>query len=129
MKTDIQIAQEAQMMPIREVTAGFGIAEDDMELYGKYKAKLSDELWNRIKDRPDGKLVLVTAINPTPAGEGKTTISIGLGTGIWTRLAKRQLLHFVSLLLDRALVLKGGAAGGGYCTGSSDGGYEPSFHR
>ena len=78
MKTDIQIAQEAQMMPIREVTAGFGITEDDMELYGKYKAKLSDELWNRIKDRPDGKLVLVTAINPTPAGEGKTTISIGL---------------------------------------------------
>ena len=70
MKTDIQIAQEAQMMPIREVTAGFGITEDDMELYGKYKAKLSDELWNRIKDRPDGKLVLVTAINPTPAGEG-----------------------------------------------------------
>lgn len=63
MKTDIQIAQEAQMMPIREVTAGFGITEDDMELYGKYKAKLSDELWNRIKDRPDGKLVLVTAIN------------------------------------------------------------------
>ena len=61
MKTDIQIAQEAQMMPIREVTAGFGITEDDMELYGKYKAKLSDELWNRIKDRPDGKLVLVTA--------------------------------------------------------------------
>ena len=79
MKTDIQIAQEAQMMPIREVTAGFGITEDDMELYGKYKAKLSDELWNRIKDRPDGKLVLVTAINPTPAGEGKTTVTVGLG--------------------------------------------------
>ena len=82
MKTDIQIAQEAQMMPIREVTAGFGITEDDMELYGKYKAKLSDELWNRIKDRPDGKLVLVTAINPTPAGQGKDNYQHWTYTGI-----------------------------------------------
>ena len=89
MKTDIQIAQEAQMMPIREVTAGFGITEDDMELYGKYKAKLSDELWNRIKDRPDGKLVLVTAINPTPAGEGKTTITVGLGEAM-AKLGKNE---------------------------------------
>ena len=77
MKTDIQIAQEATMLPIKDVAASIGIEEDDLELYGKYKAKLSDELWNRIKDRPDGKLVLVTAINPTPAGEGKTTITVG----------------------------------------------------
>ena len=78
MKTDIQIAQEAQMLPIREVAAQYGITEDELELYGKYKAKFSDELIDRVKDNPDGKLVLVTAINPTPAGEGKTTTSIGL---------------------------------------------------
>ena len=79
MKTDIEIAQEAVMQPIKEVAASYGIGEDDLELYGKYKAKLTDELWERIKDRPDGKLVLVTAINPTPAGEGKTTTTVGLG--------------------------------------------------
>ena len=79
MKTDIQIAQEAKMEHIRDVAARAGIMEDELEFYGKYKAKLSDELWDRIKDREDGKLVLVTAINPTPAGEGKTTTSIGLG--------------------------------------------------
>lgn len=75
MKSDIEIAQEAQMFPITEVAAGLGVTEDELEMYGKYKAKLSDELWERVKDRPDGKLVLVTAINPTPAGEGKTTTS------------------------------------------------------
>lgn len=73
MKTDIQIAQEAEMLHIREVAAKIGIEEEDLEFYGKYKAKLSDELMERVKDRPNGKLVLVTAINPTPAGEGKTT--------------------------------------------------------
>ena len=71
MKTDIEIAQEAVMQPIKEVAASYGIGEDDLELYGKYKAKLSDELWEKVKGRPDGKLVLVTAINPTPAGEGR----------------------------------------------------------
>lgn len=79
MKTDIQIAQEATMLPIKEVTAKIGLTEDDLELYGKYKAKISNEYWNKIKDNEDGKLVLVTAINPTPAGEGKTTITVGLG--------------------------------------------------
>ena len=79
MKSDIEIAQEAAMIPVKEVAARYGIKEDDLELYGKYKAKLTDELWNQIKDRPDGKLVLVTAINPTPAGEGKTTVTVGLG--------------------------------------------------
>ena len=78
MKTDIQIAQDAKMMHIKEVAAKYGIAEDDLELYGKYKAKLSDELIAKTASRPDGKLILVTAINPTPAGEGKTTTSIGL---------------------------------------------------
>ena len=113
MKTDIQIAQEAQMMPIREVTAGFGITEDDMELYGKYKAKLSDELWNRIKDRPDGKLVLVTAINPTPAGEGKTTISIGL-TQALNKIGKKAIVALREPSLGPCFGVKGGAAGGGY---------------
>ena len=84
MKTDIQIAQEATMLPIKDVAASIGIEEDDLELYGKYKAKISDELINRTKKNPDGKLILVTAINPTPAGEGKTTTSVGLGRGIWT---------------------------------------------
>lgn len=79
MKTDIQIAQEAVMVPVKEVAATLGITEEDLDLYGKYKAKFSDELWDKIKDRADGKLVLVTAINPTPAGEGKTTTTVGLG--------------------------------------------------
>ena len=82
MKTDIQIAQEAEMSHIRDVAASIGIKEDDLELYGKYKAKLSDDLYDKIKDNPDGKLVLVTAINPTPAGEGKTTTTVGLGASI-----------------------------------------------
>ena len=77
MKTDIQIAQEAKMEHIKDVAARAGIEENELEFYGKYKAKLSDELWEKIKDREDGKLVLVTAINPTPAGEGKTTTSVG----------------------------------------------------
>ena len=79
MKSDIQIAQEAVMEPIAEVAKRLDIREDELELYGKYKAKLSDELIERVKNQPDGKLILVTAINPTPAGEGKTTTSVGLG--------------------------------------------------
>lgn len=79
MKTDIEIAQEAVMEPIVRVAEKLGIKEDDLELYGKYKAKISDEFIDSIQDRPNGKLVLVTAINPTPAGEGKTTTSVGLG--------------------------------------------------
>ena len=82
MKTDIEIAQEAVMQPIKEVAVSYGIGEDDLELYGKYKANLTDDLWEKVKDRPDGKLVLVTAINPTPAGEGKTTITVGLGEAL-----------------------------------------------
>ena len=78
MLSDIEIAQAATLLPIKEVAAQIGIKEDELEFYGKYKAKLTDELWSQVKDRPDGKLVLVTAINPTPAGEGKTTTSVGL---------------------------------------------------
>ena len=113
MKTDIQIAQEAAMLPIREVAANYGIAEDDLELYGKYKAKLTDELWEQVKDRPDGKLVLVTAINPTPAGEGKTTTSIGLADAL-NRLGKKTMLALREPSLGPCFGIKGGAAGGGY---------------
>ena len=113
MKTDIQIAQEAEMKHIREVAEGAGIAEAELEFYGKYKAKLSDELWERIKDREDGKLVLVTAINPTPAGEGKTTISVGLGQA-FAKLGKKSVIALREPSLGPCFGIKGGAAGGGY---------------
>lgn len=113
MKTDIQIAQEAEMMPIRDVAAQYGIEEDDLELYGKYKAKFSDELLKKIEDRPDGKLVLVTAINPTPAGEGKTTTSIGLAQAL-EKLGRKCMLALREPSLGPCFGIKGGAAGGGY---------------
>ena len=113
MKTDIQIAQEATMLPIKDVAASIGIKEDDLELYGKYKAKISDELINRTKKNPDGKLILVTAINPTPAGEGKTTTSVGLGEA-FGRLGKKALIALREPSLGPCFGIKGGAAGGGY---------------
>ena len=113
MKTDIQIAQEARMKQIKEVGTAYGINEDELELYGKYKAKLTDELWNRIKENPDGRLVLVTAINPTPAGEGKTTTSIGLADAL-SRLGKKTMLALREPSLGPCFGIKGGAAGGGY---------------
>ena len=113
MKTDIQIAQEAEMMHIRDVAGTVGITEDELEFYGKYKAKLSDELWDRIKDNEDGKLVLVTAINPTPAGEGKTTTTVGLGEAM-AKLGKKALIALREPSLGPCFGIKGGAAGGGY---------------
>jgi formate--tetrahydrofolate ligase len=113
MKTDIQIAQEATMLPIKDVAASIGIKEDDLELYGKYKAKISDELINRTKKNTDGKLILVTAINPTPAGEGKTTTSVGLGEA-FGRLGKKALIALREPSLGPCFGIKGGAAGGGY---------------
>ena len=113
MKTDIQIAQEAELMHIKEVAVQAGISEDELEFYGKYKAKLSDELWNRIKDNEDGKLVLVTAINPTPAGEGKTTTSVGLGQA-FAKLGKKAMIALREPSLGPCFGIKGGAAGGGY---------------
>lgn len=115
MKTDIQIAQEAEMLPVKEVALTYGIQEDELELYGKYKAKLSDELWEQIKNRPDGRLVLVTAINPTPAGEGKTTTSVGLGDALsMMQRDKKVMIALREPSLGPCFGIKGGAAGGGY---------------
>ena len=113
MKTDIQIAQEAEMSHIRDVAASIGIEEDNLELYGKYKAKLSDDLYDKIKDNPDGKLVLVTAINPTPAGEGKTTTTVGLGEA-FAKMNKKAIIALREPSLGPCFGIKGGAAGGGY---------------
>ena len=113
MKTDIQIAQEATMEPIKNVAASIGIEEEDLEFYGKYKAKLSAELWDKVKGRPNGKLVLVTAINPTPAGEGKTTVTVGLGEAM-AKIGKKALIALREPSLGPCFGIKGGAAGGGY---------------
>ncbi len=113
MKTDIQIAQEAVMLPITEVAAKIGIEADDLELYGKYKAKISDEYMNSVAGNPDGKLILVTAINPTPAGEGKTTVSVGLGQA-FGKLGKKAIIALREPSLGPCFGIKGGAAGGGY---------------
>ena len=113
MKTDIEIAQEAVMKPIQDVAAQLDIPADELEFYGKYKAKLSDELWDRVKDKPDGKLILVTAINPTPAGEGKTTMTVGLGQA-FAKLGKKAVIALREPSLGPCFGIKGGAAGGGY---------------
>ncbi len=113
MKTDIQIAQEAVLKPITEIAAEFDITMDDLELYGKYKAKISDEYMDKISERPDGKLILVTAINPTPAGEGKTTTSVGLGQA-FGKLGKKAIIALREPSLGPCFGIKGGAAGGGY---------------
>ena len=113
MKTDIRIAQEAELMHIKDVAASIGISEEELEFYGKHKAKLSDELWEKVKDRKDGKLVLVTAINPTPAGEGKTTITVGLGEA-FAKINKKAIIALREPSLGPCFGIKGGAAGGGY---------------
>ena len=113
MKTDIKIAQEATLQPIKEVAATIGIEEEDLELYGKYKAKISDELIARSRNNPDGKLILVTAINPTPAGEGKTTVTVGLGQA-FAKLGKKAMIALREPSLGPCFGIKGGAAGGGY---------------
>ena len=113
MMTDIEIAQAAQMLPITEVAGKIGIEPDDLELYGKYKAKLSNDYLDKIEKNPKGKLVLVTAINPTPAGEGKTTVSVGLGEA-FHKLGKKTMIALREPSLGPCFGVKGGAAGGGY---------------
>lgn len=113
MKTDIQIAQEARMRPIAEVAALIGLNEDDLEYYGKHKAKISLDVWKRVRNNSDGKLILVTAINPTPAGEGKTTTTVGLGQAM-VKMGKKSMIALREPSLGPCFGIKGGAAGGGY---------------
>jgi formate--tetrahydrofolate ligase len=113
MKSDIEIAQECRMAPILQIGQSIGLTEDDLELYGKYKAKVSLDVWERIKDNPNGKLVLVTAITPTPAGEGKTTSTVGLGQAL-NRIGKKAIIALREPSLGPSFGIKGGAAGGGY---------------
>ncbi|MDI6602046.1 MAG: formate--tetrahydrofolate ligase [Thermoanaerobacteraceae bacterium] len=113
MKTDIEIAQEAKMEPIKEIAEGLELSEDDIELYGKYKAKVNLKVMGKLKDKPDGKLILVTAINPTAAGEGKTTTTVGLGQAL-NRLGKKAIIALREPSLGPSFGVKGGAAGGGY---------------
>ena len=113
MLTDIEIAAQAKMKRITDVAAAMGIHPEELEPYGHYKAKLSDDLLTRLQDRPDGKLVLVTAVNPTPAGEGKTTVSIGLGQAM-CKLGKNAVIALREPSLGPVFGIKGGAAGGGY---------------
>jgi formate--tetrahydrofolate ligase len=113
LKSDIEIAQHATMQPIAEIARSIGLGEDDIELYGKYKAKVSLATWDKMKDKPDGKLVLVTAINPTPAGEGKTTTTVGLGMAL-NRLGQKAIIALREPSLGPSFGVKGGAAGGGY---------------
>ena len=113
MKTDVQIAQEAKLKPITEIAKELGISEDELEQYGRYKAKIGSSLMDRLKDKPDGKLVLVTAINPTPAGEGKTTTNVGLSMAL-DRIGKKVMTTLREPSLGPCFGIKGGAAGGGY---------------
>lgn len=113
MLTDIEIAQNCSMQPIRDVAAKAGLLEDELEYYGKYKAKISGDAWKRLKDKPDGKLILVTAINPTPAGEGKTTTTVGLGQAL-DKMGKSSIIALREPSLGPVFGVKGGAAGGGY---------------
>nr|WP_302641852.1 formate--tetrahydrofolate ligase [uncultured Agathobaculum sp.] len=113
MLSDIEIAQGCQMRPITEVAAAAGLDTEDLELYGRYKAKLSADVWKKTADKPDGKLVLVTAINPTPAGEGKTTTTVGLGEAL-AKMGKKAMIALREPSLGPVFGIKGGAAGGGY---------------
>ena len=113
MLTDIEIAKQAKMKKITEIAEGIGVSADDLEPYGHYKAKLSEELYTKLADKPDGKLILVTAINPTPAGEGKTTISVGLAESM-AKIGKKAILALREPSLGPVFGIKGGAAGGGY---------------
>ncbi len=113
MKSDVEIAQEARMKPIIQVAAELGLDEDELELYGKYKAKVSLDVWQRIKNRPNGKIVLVSAINPTPAGEGKTTNTVGIGDAL-RQMGKKVVIALREPSLGPCFGVKGGAAGGGY---------------
>lgn len=113
MKSDIQISQEAHLLPIQDIAKNLNIDQDDIEFYGKYKAKFSHSIWSKIATKKPGKLVLVTAINPTPAGEGKTTVTVGLGQAL-NHLGKNAIIALREPSLGPCFGIKGGATGGGY---------------
>ena len=125
-KTDLEIAQECKMEHIRDIAAKIGVGEEDLEYYGNYKAKVSLDLLHRNEDKEDGKLILVTAINPTKAGEGKSTTTVGLGDAL-NRMGKKTMIALREPSLGPVFGLKGGAAGGG--PGCTNGGYQPAFYR
>ncbi len=126
MKTDIEIAQEAKMLPIGQVAAKLFVSEEDLEYYGKYKAKFADSLYGKLLDKPDGKLVLMTAVNPTPAGEGKTTTTVGLGQAkAWEKRGDRAARAFSWAVFWH----KGRRCGRGVCAGGAYGGFKPAFYR
>ena len=127
MLTDIEIASSAKMLKIKDIAASLGIAEDDIEPYGQYKAKLSESLFEKLGSKPDGKLILVTAINPTPAGEGKTTVSVGLAESM-AKIGKNAVLALREPSLGPVFGIKGGAAGGGYAQVVPYGGHKPAFY-
>ncbi|MFZ5968349.1 MAG: formate--tetrahydrofolate ligase, partial [Bacillota bacterium] len=108
-KSDIEIAQQAKMKPVTEIAKDWGILEDELELYGKYKAKINPDIFKRLKDKPDGKLILVTAINPTPAGEGKSTTTVGLGQAL-NKIGKKTVIALREPSLGPVFGVKGGAA-------------------
>ncbi len=128
MATDIEIARKANKKPIQEIGAKLDIPSDHLLPYGHDKAKVSAEFIKSLEGRPDGKLILVTAINPTPAGEGKTTTTVGLGDGL-NKIGKKAAICIREASLGPCFGMKGGAAGGGLCPGRADGGHEPPFHR
>lgn len=128
MLTDIEIAQQAKMKKIGEIAATLGIEEDEVEQYGHYKAKLNQNLFNRLADKPDGKLILVTAINPTPAGEGKTTTSVGLCEAM-NKTGRKAILALREPSLGPVFGIKGGRRRRRIRSGSSHGGHQPALHR
>ena len=128
MLTDIEIAQQTKMTPITEIAASLGIREEELEPYGRFKAKLNDSLYNRLKDRKDGKLILVTAINPTPAGEGKTTTTAGLGEAM-AKIGKNAVIALREPSLGPVVRRQGRRGRRRLCTGGADGGYQPPLYR
>lgn len=128
MLSDIEIAQSAKMLPITEIAEKLDILPEELEPYGRYKAKLSEDIFARLRNKPDGKLVLVTAINPTPAGEGKTTTSVGLGQAM-AKIGENAVIALREPSLGPVFGIKGGAAGGGLFPSCTDGRYQPAFYR
>ena len=128
MLSDIEIASAAKMLPIDQIAQDLGVLPEELEPYGRYKAKLAESIYKRLANRENGKLVLVTAINPTPAGEGKTTTTVGLGEAMRS-IGKKAMIALREPSLGPVFGVKGGAAGGGYCPGCAHGGHQPPLHR